>query len=420
MSLVLVACGNAWAGINTASEEAPGVTDSEVLVGGVAAITSPVGDNFGYIFDGVKAYFEKVNSEGGVHGRTLRLIAEYDDNTQASKNLASVRALVEEDRVFAVIPVATPIFAGASYLADRNIPTFGWVINSEWALSEALMGAGTDGDICLDCAETFTYLPFIAKLMGVSKVGVIAYSAAQSKQCAEGQQAALKKYGFDVAFTETSLTFGFTDVSAQIARIRDSGIELLATCMDGDGSARVSKALREAGLKNIKQYWPIGYDPKLLEQFPEEMEGVYMQSTTMPFEFADVSPGLQEYLKWMKKVDGQVGESSLQGWILADQLAMGLEAAGEKPTREKVLDGIYSQTDYDADNIIVKTDWTRFREPDNGYAEGDPIPACLSFIQVKDSEFTPVFVTEEEPWACVDTAKDTLPDAPLRPEDFGL
>lgn len=420
MAFVLAACGNAWAGIDTASEEAPGVSETEIRVGGVASITSPVGDNFGDMFDGVKAYFEMVNGQGGVHGRMLRLVAEYDDNTQASKNLSSVRALIEEDKVFAVIPVATPIFAGASYLADRNIPTFGWVVNSEWALSDALMGPGTDGDVCLECAETFTYLPFIANLMGVKKVGVISYSAVQSKLCAEGQQAALNKYGFDVGFADTSLTFGFTDVSAQVARIRDSGIELLSTCMDGDGSARVSKALREAGLKSIKQYWPIGYDKDLLEQFPKEMEGVYMQSTTVPFELADYSPGLQTYLDWMDRTSGSVGETSLQGWVLADQLVKGLDAAGEDPTRQKVLDAIYAMTDYDADKIIVPTDWTRFKEENNGYQEGEPIPACLSFIQVKKGEFTPVFVTEDEPWACVDISSGTLPDEPLRPKDFGL
>jgi branched-chain amino acid transport system substrate-binding protein len=379
-----------------------------------------VGESLGDIFDGVNAYFEMVNSQGGVHGRTIRVVAEYDDNTQASKNLASVRTLVEEDRVFAVLPVATPIFAGAPYLADRNIPTFGWVLNDEWTLGESLIGAGTTGIECLECTETFTYLPFIAQLMGVKKVGVLSYSAAQAKQCAEGQQGALKKYGFDVAFADTSLTFGFADISAQIARMKDSGIELLATCMDGDGSARVSKAMREAGLKDVKQYWPIGYDPKLLEQFPKEMEGVYMQSTTMPFNFVDSSPGLQSYFDWMEKTEGQVGESSLQGWILADEFTKALEAAGEEPTRQKLIDAIYSMTDYDADNILVGTDWTRFREPDNGRIEGDPVPACLSFIQVQDSEFEPVFVTEEEPWACVDISSDTLPDAPLTPEDFGL
>ena len=91
VALVAGACGNAWGVHNAASGESPGVTPTEIIVGGVASITSPVGDNFKYAAQGVKAYFEMVNSEGGVYGRKLRLVAEYDDNTQASKNIAAVR-----------------------------------------------------------------------------------------------------------------------------------------------------------------------------------------------------------------------------------------------------------------------------------------------------------------------------------------
>ncbi len=326
VALVAGACGNAWGVHNAASGESPGVTPTEIIVGGVASITSPVGDNFKYAAEGVKAYFEMVNSEGGVYGRKLRLVAEYDDNTQASKNIAAVRTLVEEDGVFAVMPVATPIFAGGPYLAEARVPTFGWVINPEWALSDALFGGGNDGDICLDCAETFTYLPMIAKLMGAERVGVVAYSAAQSKQCAEGQQAALDKFGFDVPFADSSLTFGFTDVSAQVARIKDADLELLATCMDGDGSARLSKALNEAGVK-LKQYWPIGYDPNLLEQFPDEMEGIYVQTTFVPFEIPGSSAGMKKYLEWIERTDGTVGEASMQGWLNADLFVAGLREA---------------------------------------------------------------------------------------------
>lgn len=417
-AIVASACGNAWGGTGATSAESAGVLPNEIRVGGVASITSPVGDNFKFIFDGVNAYFEMVNEEGGVHGRTINLVAEYDDGTQASKNLASVRTLVEEDEVFAVIPVASPIFTGGQYLADRRIPTFGLVINTEWSLSEALFGGGNDGDVCLDCAETFTYLPFIAKLMGVSRVGVISYSVVQSKQCSDGQKAALEKFGFEVPFVEQSLTFGFTDLSAQIARIKESGIELIATCMDGEGSARLSKAIREAGL-DIKQYWPIGYDQTLLDQFPEEMEGIYVQTTAVPFELADASPGLQTYLEWMDKTGGQVGETSLTGWLNADLFVKGLEEAGPDPTREKLIDAIYSLEDYDAGEIVLPVDFPELREDDEADAN-EPEPACLGFIQVQDGAFEPVFINEEEPWACVDVSKDTLPDEPLRPEDFGL
>src|SRR5260370_42407895 len=59
----------------------PGVTDTEIGVGGGVSKTNPLGGAYASAFDGVKAYFNMVNSakEKGIYGRTLRLTSERDD-----------------------------------------------------------------------------------------------------------------------------------------------------------------------------------------------------------------------------------------------------------------------------------------------------------------------------------------------------
>src|SRR4249920_2949419 len=59
----------------------PGVTDTEIRVGGVVSKTNPLGGDYASAFDGVKAYFNMVNSskEKGIYGRKLRLTYERDD-----------------------------------------------------------------------------------------------------------------------------------------------------------------------------------------------------------------------------------------------------------------------------------------------------------------------------------------------------
>ena len=56
----------------------PGVTDTEIHVGGVLTDTmNPTGVSYGPAFDGVEAYFEYINkTEGGVYGRKLVLVLE--------------------------------------------------------------------------------------------------------------------------------------------------------------------------------------------------------------------------------------------------------------------------------------------------------------------------------------------------------
>src|SRR5262249_32631942 len=143
----------------------PGVSDTEIKVGGVASITNPLGGNYGDAFDGAQAYFDSVNKQGGVFGRQIKLVARRDDNTQASRNKDQTPALVEQDGVFAVLPVSTISFAGAKYLVDNKIPTFGWNINSEWSLGNNLFGE-KGSNLCFDCPNA--WMPYVMKQIGVS------------------------------------------------------------------------------------------------------------------------------------------------------------------------------------------------------------------------------------------------------------
>ena len=70
---------------------APGVTDTEIRVGGVASVTNPLGGKYGDAFDGVKAYFDMINAEqGGLYGR--KLIARRTSATTRSRQQLGSRS----------------------------------------------------------------------------------------------------------------------------------------------------------------------------------------------------------------------------------------------------------------------------------------------------------------------------------------
>src|SRR4051794_25937011 len=109
--------------------DAPGVTPTEIKVGGVAAVTNPLGGSYGGAFDGVEAYFQMINEkEGGLYGRKLILSEKKDD--QFANNKSVVDGLIASD-IFSVVGVATLLFTGADALVQANMPTFGWNINPE-------------------------------------------------------------------------------------------------------------------------------------------------------------------------------------------------------------------------------------------------------------------------------------------------
>jgi len=397
MAVLVAACGNAGSG-GGSSSPTQGLSSTEIRVGGLAAITGPLGDQYAPIFDGAQAYFDMINQQGGVFGRKIKLAAKLDDATDPTRNASQARALVEQNKVFAVIPVASPLFPGGKYLAEHNIPTFGWHINPEWASGPSLFGQ--DGSFT-DYTGPSPFYGYLAKNIGAKKVAIFAYTASQSRDCATGAEASFKKYGFDVAFSDSSLAFGTTSLDADVQRLKDAKVDFVSTCMDVTGNTLLSKTLRRAGLGSVKQFWPTGYDSAALAQFPDLYDGVYFRTGFVPFEEASLSPGLTQFLNEMRKrkPNTKISDVVLAGWIDADLFVTGLKAAGKDLTRQKLIDAINAMTDYTANGIEGAVNWQI------AHTASSPTD-CDAYLQVQHGKFTPIF---KQPFVCYPHNSPTVP-----------
>jgi hypothetical protein len=301
--------------------------------------------------------------------------------------------------VFAVIPVAAPVFAGGKYLAEHNIPTFGWLINPEWSPGPTMFG---QSGAYIDFTGVSPFHGYLAKNIGAKKVAILAYTASQSRDCAVGAEKSYKQYGFDVAFVDSSLAFGTTSMDADVQRMKDAGVDYVATCMDVTGNTLLAKTLKRAGLNNVKQFWPTGYDQEALAKFPDLYEGVYFRAGFVPFENARLSPGLTQFLDEMKKrkPNTNISEVVLAGWIDADLFVTGLKAAGKDVTRQKLVDELNKLTDYTANQIESPVNWTI------AHTQSSPTD-CDAFLQVQKGKFTPIF---KQPFACYPHNSPTVPN----------
>src|SRR6266511_255748 len=340
----------------------PGVTDTEIDVGGVVSKTNPLGGDYASTFDGVKAYFNMVNASKakGIYGRKLKLSSERDD--QVGMNQQEAQALLSEDNVFAVLPVATLVFTGAQTLAQSGVPTFGWNINAEWG-SEQGAGApnmfGEKGSfLCFTCSGSL--VPLLAKTLHKKKVGVLAYQIAASSDCAKGLQASFDKYpSAKIEFIDTSLSFGVTDLSNDVSQMKDKGVDFVTTCMDNNGVLTLAKEMKKQGLDAI-QYLPNAYNQKF------------------------------------------ISENALTGWINADLFYQGLKAAGPDFTRQKVVDAINQMTDYTASGLLGGIDWQT--------AHSQQAPnSCIVLSKIENGTFVPSFGQPGKPFACYPEHPDKLP-----------
>jgi branched-chain amino acid transport system substrate-binding protein len=402
--LVAGACGNSEDDGAGSADEAgggtPGVSDDTIRVGGVGSVTNPIGVKAGDALKGADAYFDLVNEDGGVDGREIDLVAQEDDSAQASRNASLVRSLDQQQDVFAVVPVATLAFSGARFLADEGVPTFGWNINTEWEGPENLFGE-KGSYLCFDCGSPF--LPFLARQAGLSNAGIIAYTAAQSAACAAGQQKSYERFGQEagvqLVFQDTSLGFGFTPgtLDGDIQAMRDKNVQFLGTCIDGAGSGRLGEAIQRANL-DIVQYLPNGYDPDIVEQFGEVLEGSYVSSFTFPFEAEDPPEGMRQYKQAMEDTGTDVNELSLAGWISADQFVAGLRAvadSGDELTRRTLIDAVNAMEDYDAGGILSGTDWRIAHDQLDQ-------EVCAAYLKIEGGTFVPTIGEPGKPFVCFD------------------
>jgi branched-chain amino acid transport system substrate-binding protein len=406
---VLAAVVPVSAGADTPSQQfppvdQPGVTSTEINVGGVVSKTNPLGGDYASTFDGVKAYFNMVNAskDKGIYGRKLKLTSERDD--QVGMNQQEVQALLSEDNVFAVLPVATLVFAGANVLASSGVPTFGWNINAEWGSEQAAGAPNMFGEkgsfLCFTCSGAL--VPLLAKTLNKKKVGVLAYQIAASSDCAKGLQASFDQYSSaKIEFIDTSLSFGVTDLSNDVSQMKDKGVDFVTTCMDNNGVLTLAKEMKKQGLDAI-QYLPNAYNQKFISENAPFFQGSYALTFFTPFEVKQKPKGLKDFQKWMKKGGFEQNENAMAGWIDADLFYQGLKAAGPDFTRQKVVDAINQMTDYTASGLLGGIDWQT--------AHSQQAPnSCIVLSKIANGKFVPSFGQPGKPFACYPEHPDKLP-----------
>jgi ABC-type branched-subunit amino acid transport system substrate-binding protein len=225
----------------------------------------------------------------------------------------------------------------------------------------------------------------------------------QSTDCAKGLDASLKKYKTGrIVFKDLSMPFGTPDYSAQVAQMKDEDVDLVITCIDGNGAIALAREMKKQQL-NAPQILPNAYRPALIKENAQFVNGSYLFTTFAPLETKPAPPGLERYKKWIKKSGGKRTENSLMGWINADEFVTGLKAAGPNFTRQKVVDATNALTKYTAGGIIPPLDWRT--------AHRDQID-CYAVLKVVDGKFKPVYGKKGKPFLCFPDNLKKMPENP--------
>jgi ABC-type branched-subunit amino acid transport system substrate-binding protein len=338
--------GGSSGGANKAS--APGITATTVTVGGHFPLTGPAAPGYSEIPQAIDAYFKYINANGGVNGRKLKFIAR-DDGYNPTNTVKVTKQLVLQDKVFAVVgglgtPTHTKVvdFLNASRVPDLFVSsgcrcwdqpdqhpyTFGW--QPDYVVEGKILG------------------DYVKKNLAGKKVAYFYQDDDFGKDGVAGLDTYLKA---DVV-SRQKYQPGNTDIGPQMAAIKQSGAQVVAMFTIPAYTALAHLAAVKLGMKAQFVVSNVGSDPTtvggLLKAFSKGkagaslIDGMISNGYLPPLEASSDDSWATLFRKvhdqYIPKLplDGNVN----YGMALAYTFATALQAAGQNPTRQGMVDAV--------------------------------------------------------------------------------
>jgi ABC-type branched-subunit amino acid transport system substrate-binding protein len=155
-----------------AQQGEPGITDSEIVIGGTAPFSGPA-SAYGTVHKSALAYFDMINSQGGINGRKVKFLT-VDDGYSPPKTVEQTRRLVESDHVFLIfLPIGTgPGLAVRKYLNSKKIPHL-FVMSGGAAFADPKNYPWSIAGLPTFITEGSVFGHYIRQNFGSAKVGVL-------------------------------------------------------------------------------------------------------------------------------------------------------------------------------------------------------------------------------------------------------
>ena len=327
---------------------APGVTDTEVLIGNVQDLSGPLKELGAIIPSGSNMYFQYINDQGGVHGRSIKMLIE-DHQYNPQKAVAATKKLVEKDQVFCLFQIlgTSPCEAIRPILAETGTPLIAPATNSG-TMSDLSREAGdlifhTDtgydrqGEILVD---------YILNQNSDAKIGIVYQDDDYGENVLEGIARAEAEH--EITVQKESYQRGAIDFKGQTMNLLKGG------CTD----VIIAGIVREP-VTVMKTAEAMNYKPNFFGTGPTvdarvgKLAGSAGEGFTATY-WANMwnsdAPGPILYRELCEKYDipePYIGLYHYYGFATAQLLVEGLERAGRNPTRKSLVRGLETFKNWD-------------------------------------------------------------------------
>ena len=338
--------------ISAYAEDARGVTDSTIKIGGIADHTGPIATICKPLIEAFKNYTQYINDKGGINGRKLTLIME-DDRYSIPTGISAFKKLIFKDKALALLgPVSIGETKALYNQIKKNKVTCVPVVPDESALKPFRRYIFLPVDLYDDeIAVVFTYIMKDLKHKN-PRIGFVTADRESGKVV----KAAAIKWAkiYNVKLYIEILPTSAMEATSQVLSLRRNKIDCLIVHYAIPVTARLLKDLVKYGLR-----------VPVFGTFPNSTEDTIRIAGNASKNFI----GAHSFSSWYDESSGmkRVREITLKyhpgtekpyrsknytvGWTMATILYEGIKRAGNNLNTESLVRGLESIKNLDTKGI---------------------------------------------------------------------
>jgi branched-chain amino acid transport system substrate-binding protein len=311
---------------------------SRIILGQSAAFTGPAAQLGIQFHQGAKLWFDQVNIQGGIGGRTID-IKTMDDGYEPDRCVVNTRKLIEED-VFALFGyIGTPTSLAALPLVTKAQIPFIAPFTGAMGLREPfhrnvfhLRASYND--------ETALIVKQLTNL-GLKKIGVFYQNDAYGKAGLDGVTLALSALNLK-PIAQATVERNSVDVESSLKTLMAASPDAIVQISAYKSCAAFIRAARKAGFGGT--FFNVSFvgTQALADELGKDGAGVVV-SQVVPSPYYPARPIAREFAESIKRSAGavQANFSSMEGYLAAKLVTEGLKRVnGKSLTREGLIAGI--------------------------------------------------------------------------------
>jgi len=320
-----------------------GATDKEIKIGGISPYSGPA-SSYGTIGKAIKAYFDKVNAEGGVNGRKLVWVS-YDDGYNPARTVEMARKLVEQDEVLFIFNVlGTPTNSAIhKYMNQKKVPQlFNATGATKWGDPKAY--PWTMGWQPSYQSEALIYAQHILETKPNAKIGIIYQNDDYGRDYLKGFEDGLGDKAKTMIVKKVSYEATDATIDSQMVDLKASGADTFFNITIPKFAAQAIKKAADIGWKPTHYLNGVSASvgATIIPAGPENAVGVitayYLKDPTDAAWQA--TPEYRDWKAWMDKYypGGDLKDANnVYGYTVSQSLVNVLKAAGDNLTRDNIM-----------------------------------------------------------------------------------